>query len=424
MAVLVKILTGYASMFASSESRSSGSRRLHEYGGGLARFVVLEPLRRQRHAKSKQFAIILGVAAARCSRSALAWQMVGGDSRQRRSPRLFLSSDLKIAPAALARPSAFQLSPVVGTEGHYLYYGAISRPKLQTDPTYRTAITAIARRVGIIGLAGSCFFSRSRVEWLEGFTELLSTRPSSGNRKTPGPDMGALCSTVATASHSSLISTCISPPPRSSWGGFRVLANLEKIEVQFRGARLFPSLSPNSPGAPVLGLWLAIVALPTLPAEYYGERARILLADSRYLESPDAPESRANSPVSAWLRRSEHRTLLLLARRTSRSGIVHGAATWSAIMRRPSPLQKVATCSRDIVCCCASDRSMPCSLGESDALLRVALDGPNFVYVAVPRPHLYLQKKFPKPKSNTEGGETGDATARYWLQRLRRSEGP
>ncbi len=39
--------------------------------------------------------------------------------------------------------------------------------------------------------------------------------------------------------------------------------------------------------APALGIWLAVAALPTWPAEYYGEKSRRLLSDYHALESPE-----------------------------------------------------------------------------------------------------------------------------------------
>src|SRR5439155_26313291 len=62
---------------------------------------------------------------------------------------------------------------------------------------------------------------------------------------------------------------------------FGLLAN-PGVELPFKSAKFHHANRYLRLALPALGLWLAIAGLPTLPAEYFGEQARVAIRDERF----------------------------------------------------------------------------------------------------------------------------------------------
>ena len=244
-----------------------------------------------------------------------------------------------MAKAALRQ---FEISPWLGTGSRtYLFYGRQFRaPLIQADPIFAHNDWAqFLAEYGLFGVAGLGLFltthfrngwkflasaatvhpssetpkksakrrekgSRSRSAWRavadEDNERAAPRQPAFKGSNSLALTIAAISSVVAYAIHS-LVDFNLHIPANACLMAFvfGVLANPGTASTSDTGAlressRRWSSLWHWVP--PALGVWLSVSALPTWPAEYFGERARRLLSDWRLLDTKDiATEAEAFS---------------------------------------------------------------------------------------------------------------------------------
>jgi O-antigen ligase len=192
----------------------------------------------------------------------------------------------------------FKLQPIVGTgSGTFRYYARQFSPQtLTSDPLHaHNEYIEVLAEYGILGIAIAlmCIDTHLRSGWRLISRELAqrSEAYSTGGNSL-ALTIGAMSSVAACLFHSGLDFTLHMPANLLTMAFvFGLLANPRGTHEE--AGELAPSaetsgsnLSPYIRLAlPALGLWLAIKALPTWPAEFFAHKARYILADWKYMES-------------------------------------------------------------------------------------------------------------------------------------------
>lgn len=188
-----------------------------------------------------------------------------------------------------------QVQPVTGTgSGTYLYYGRQFRdPKMQADPVFaHNEFLQLLAEYGILGLtlALSFLVFHFRSGW-KSFGQAMT-----GPRALEPPDrnhlalvIGAISAATACVIHAFFDFTLHSPANMLVAALlFGMLAGPRAELTAKTGAKSAPPLSPYFRLAlPALGLWIAIKAMPTLPAEYFSQRALNLISQAAHMTSAD-----------------------------------------------------------------------------------------------------------------------------------------
>lgn len=188
----------------------------------------------------------------------------------------------------------FLLSPVLGTgSSTYLYYGRQFRaPNIQADPVYaHNDYLQFLAEYGIAGMVGFIFFLQMHIRRGLGFAaDLIARSLQTGETQSNSLALtiGALSCVAAYLVHSILDFNLHIPANALSMAlVFGILANPggESLAASADTGRGFSGAFRLV--LPGLGVWLALVALPKFPAEFFGEKARMLLFTAEYRNSPE-----------------------------------------------------------------------------------------------------------------------------------------
>ena len=194
----------------------------------------------------------------------------------------------------------FKLQPVVGTgSGTSIYYGRRFRDRaIQTDPVHaHNEYLELLAEYGILGIAAAMMFldTHLRGGW-KSFSVQIS-RPSDSlavGSNSLGLTMGALSAAAACLAHSFVDFTLHMPANMLVMAFvFGLLANPgDTRESASNAEQIDFDLSRYALLAlPALGLWIAVRALPTWPAEYYAEKARTTVSDWRFIMAPEVAQT-------------------------------------------------------------------------------------------------------------------------------------
>ena len=204
----------------------------------------------------------------------------------------------------------FQLNPIFGTgSGTYLYFGRVFRqPGVPQDPVYaHSDYLQLLAEFGLAGLAGlgAFLFYHLRNGWIF-LRDVIARRTVEGERDAPGfhgdnslaLTTGALCSIAALLTHSVGDFNLHIPPNTLVMAFlFGILANpfsvlIPEAKTSSAKAKTFLRWIPLV--LPALGVWLAAVALPKWPAEWFADKAKLVLSDWHATVEPDVARSAAN----------------------------------------------------------------------------------------------------------------------------------
>jgi O-antigen ligase len=432
-----KILVGYVSMVCIVGIMLTGSRGGYmSIGFGLITLVCLSALVMSwRGRPSVALALIGGMVVVPCVGVVGLLALLPSDStvRERINSVASLRVNVDDYRPRLWTAAVRQLdvSPAIGTgSGTYLYYGRQFRdPTVQTDPVYAHCdYLQLLGEYGIVGVVGFVLFFGCHLVngWsaIRRQSSIYEEHGGAGEGTQLALTMGVLCGSVAMAAHS-FVDFNLHIPANALLMAFvfGVLANpggerMMLDHVWTPGLRV---------ALPAVGLWLAIVALPTLPAEYYVEQARRLLSSSSYFNSADVA-GRAVEFSRRGLRYDmentelyyclgeAHFALAEMAASSAQSRLHHEEAV--AAYRKA---RQIAPRDVRLLLCEATSLDALRRFDESEAVLKQALElDPNSNYVLnAYAGHLYAEKKYAQAEAEyrkaMQGGSPG---ARRWLEIL------
>jgi O-antigen ligase len=197
----------------------------------------------------------------------------------------------------------FKLHPIVGTgSGTFLYYGRQFRdPLLREDPVHaHNEYLELLAEYGILGFAVALMLidMHLRNGW-KSFTSQIARQSDSlsisGN--SLALTVGAMSTVVACLAHS-LVDFTLHMPANMLLAAFvlGLLAN----PGETAGTTSAASQKSGGPlrylqwALPALGLLIAVYALPKWPAEYFAERAGLLMDEGQYAESEEDAQTLAD----------------------------------------------------------------------------------------------------------------------------------
>jgi tetratricopeptide (TPR) repeat protein len=195
---------------------------------------------------------------------------------------------MRLWPGAIKQ---FARNPVFGTGSRtYLYYGRFFRPSdIARDPeSPHNDYLQLLAEFGIIGAAFFLLFLPTHI-WngLRSF-QRLTQRDSSASitSNSLALNIGAL-SAVATYVIHSIFDFNLHIPANALLLAFvfGILATRSGKHSSIPVRKTSRLGWYGKLALPALGLWLAIAALPTLPAEYYAQRAELAVTDEKYSDA-------------------------------------------------------------------------------------------------------------------------------------------
>jgi len=295
--IWAKITVGYFAAICLAGIVLTGSR-----GGyvstlaGLLVFGLLSLLAASKRAPKYSillvaFGVIIAALLAYSGRWALKENLARRDPTI--SPTEAMSPRIALWQVAVKQ---FQLHPVFGAgSGFYLYYGREFKPLgIQTDPEYtHNDYLQFLAEYGTVGAVGFVLFLATHLRggW-KAFHNTISREPQTlgAGSNSLALSAGALSAVAACMVHAVVDFPLHNPAVALVMAFvFGILAN-PSGEIDADSTELkagFPLGRPFRLVAPALGIWILVIALPTLPAEIYLERARLILSDWRYMESPE-----------------------------------------------------------------------------------------------------------------------------------------
>lgn len=432
-----RLLVGYASAVCIVGVILTGSRGGYmALGAGLMTLACLSAMAlNQRGRPSLALALLMSMVAVLCMGAWSIQAALPAVSTVREKIHSIASLEVSLVDC---RPRIWRsamreidVSPVVGTgSGTFLYYGRQFRdPSIQTDPVYAHCdYLQLLGEYGIVGAVGfGLFFGSHLLSGWNAFrrqSSLYEEHEGDGQGGSLALTLGALCGSVAIAAHS-FVDFNLHIPANALLMAFvfGVLANPGGEErmldpIWTSRLRLVP---------PVLGVWLAIAALPTLPAEYEVERAKSLLTSGSYLESAEVAgrvaelsenglRYDARNPELYYCLGEAHFALAGIASSPAESRRQHEKAV--AAYRQARQIVP-----RDV-------RPFLCEATSLDALQRfdeaeTALDrarelDPNSIhFLHAYASHLYAEKKYPQAEAQYQKAQQmGSQGAQYWLDIL------
>lgn len=196
----------------------------------------------------------------------------------------------------------FESHPVFGAgSGIYLYYGRQFRPLgVQADPVYaHNEYVQFLAEYGIVGAFGFVIFLACHLRggWKAFGNKISRESQTLGiGSNSLALSTGALSATAACMVHSFVDFNLHSPANALVMAFvFGVLANpggeIKATSKERKGLRLGRYFRLVNPA---LGVGVLIAAMPKLPAEIYGEKARRILSDGRYLVLPEMAQTVEN----------------------------------------------------------------------------------------------------------------------------------
>ncbi len=212
----------------------------------------------------------------------------------------------------------FQLSPIFGTgSGTYLYYGRLFRPPgTELDPVYtHNDYLQFLAEFGLLAFAGlgAFLFTHIRSGWTF-IADIIARRTVDGERDAPGfhgdnslaITTGSVCGIAALLAHS-VVDFNLHIPPNTFVMAFLfgTLANPFSVlipEAKQAGGNAQAFLRRIPLALPVLGVWLALAALPKWSAERFADKAKSLLANGSLILQTDTARAAADSAQQALAR--------------------------------------------------------------------------------------------------------------------------
>ena len=221
----------------------------------------------------------------------------------------------------------FQLNPVFGTgSGTYLYYGRLFRPSgMERDPTYaHSDWLQLLAEFGLVAIAGlgAFLFYHLRSGWTF-LADVIARRTVEGERDAPGFHgdnslaliTGSLSGIAALLAHSAVDFNLHIPPNTLILAVlFGMLANPFSVlvpEAKQARSRSQTFLKRVPLALPLLGIWLAIAAVPKWPAERLADQAKTLLSGASFLVNPDGPRKAGEYAQQALDRDPKNPEMLL-----------------------------------------------------------------------------------------------------------------
>ncbi len=202
-----------------------------------------------------------------------------------------LTEDIRLRIWSLAIDQ-FRESPVVGTgAGTFRYLGRVYRPSdMVADPEYvHNDYLQLLAEFGVVGLALGLAFLGIHLWWGFRASNYLSTeRPSSRRRLQSDAlalNIGAMAAVSVYAVHS-IFDFNLHIPANAILIAFilGILANPGVAVGRTTGFDKWLGVGLKL-AIPAAGAWIAIGGLPTLPGEFYAERARVAFRDERYQDA-------------------------------------------------------------------------------------------------------------------------------------------
>lgn len=292
-----KVTLGYFVVMAAAGLVITGSR-----GGyvstlaGLLVFGILSLLIVTRRMQKYSGYILIGGAVLAV---VLGWSVqraIREDVALRDRARSAVSMDSTRPLLWQAALKQFESRPVVGTgSGSFLYFGRQFRPEgVQADPVFaHNDYLQFLAEYGAVGIVGLLAFLGVHLKsgWKAFHSKVSRESETLGiGSNSLALSTGALSSVAACIVHSFVDFNMHIPANALVMAFvFGVLANPGgEIKISSKESRGGVRLGRHFRlVAPALALVTLIFALPTLPAEVFAERARLVLSDWRYMESPD-----------------------------------------------------------------------------------------------------------------------------------------
>jgi O-antigen ligase len=294
----LKLLAGYGSIICAVGILLTASRGSYiSTSLGLAVFMALSWVAIRRASRHQLWvsafgailvaAIVFGGVIAIFSRNY---------ALQSRAQKIFSTNDPRIELWKMALDQ-YRVKPVLGTgAGTYQYYSRLFRPPhFGQDPVYaHNDYLQLMAEYGALGLAlavgmvGCHFWFGCRA-----LRYFVNERPIARYRMRSDAlalNIGAL-SSLATYSVHSFFDFNLHIPANSMLIAFVMgtLANpgivMPRVNQTHEKVSHYLKLV-----LPALGLWIAAFGLPTLPAEYFAERARVALTEERHTDSVSLAE--------------------------------------------------------------------------------------------------------------------------------------
>ncbi|HXJ60178.1 MAG TPA: O-antigen ligase family protein [Verrucomicrobiae bacterium] len=210
---------------------------------------------------------------------------------QSRAQKIFDVRDIRTELWKLALKQ-YQLNPAVGTGGGtYQYYARLFRPaQIAQDPVYaHNDYLQLLAEYGVMGVALALGFVGCHF-WFgcRALNYIVTERPIARYRMRSDAlalNIGALSSLAIYVVHS-FFDFNLHIPANAMLIAFVIgtLANpgvvMPRLNETHEKISHYLKLS-----LPALGLWIAACGLPTLPAEYFAEQARVALTEERHEDS-------------------------------------------------------------------------------------------------------------------------------------------
>lgn len=372
------------------------------------------------------FAAVLGFAVLKVvGQSASIADRVASMEMKEKDVRLFLGK------AALQQ---FFLSPVAGTgSGTYLYYGREFRvAAVQRDPVFvHNDYLQLLAEYGAAGLVALLIFLKVHAQ--RGFDYVSAWR---AHRLAPGEMdsdslalcIGALSCLVACAVHA-VVDFNMHIPANALVAAFLLglLANPGADPGEEPSAAGRATASVLRFVVPVLGLALAAITLPKIPAEFWAEKARILRGRARYLEAPDAARAVAADAQRALASDPRHQDAhyylgeALVAQAEWAEDPAERARLFAASLAPFERALALAPRDRDLVLCLAWSLDALQRFEESEAQFRRALEldpkgaEVRFAHAA----HLELRGQLAEAEAAYRAAyQLGSAPAKLGIERL------
>ena len=196
----------------------------------------------------------------------------------------------------------FKLQPVVGTgSGTYLYYGRQFTTPIGSDPVHsHNEYLELLAEYGVLGIAAALMFldSHFRGGWKWMTRQIIAqSRAESVAGNSLAMTVGALSVVAACLIHSGMDFTLHMPANMLTMALiFGLLANPGSSRDSIPSEANSESDDDGLPSwirlsLPILGILLAVLALPTWPGEYFAFRARAVTADGGYMTSPELAQA-------------------------------------------------------------------------------------------------------------------------------------